>query len=131
MKSIRDILLVSLSALVGVMWTLPAKAVPAFAHQYDKKCSYCHAAWPQLNAKGRQFKEQGYKLESDEEVQLGDYLQDWEKVPLSALLIARPYDKKERADTKLRALHEAELIVAGAFNKFSGWFAIEDEDEKS
>lgn len=129
MKSIRDILLVSLSALVGVMWTLPAKAVPAFAHQYDKKCSYCHAAWPQLNAKGRQFKEQGYKLESDEEVQLGDYLQDWEKVPLSALLIARPYDKKERADTKLRALHEAELIVAGAFNKFSGWFEIEAEDE--
>lgn len=130
MKSIRDILLASLTALVGVAWTVPVNAVPAFANQYDKKCSYCHAAWPQLNQKGRQFKERGYKLESDEVVQLGDYLQDWENVPFSALLIARPYDKKERADTKLRALHEAELIVAGAFNKFSGWFEIEAEDEE-
>ena len=129
MRSIRDILLLSLTALVGVAWTLPANAVPAFAHQYDKKCSYCHTAWPQLNQKGRQFKQQGYKLESDEVVQLGDYLQDWENVPFSGLLIARPYDKKERDDAKIRAVHEAELIVAGAFNKFSGWMEIEAEDE--
>lgn len=114
--------------LAGAFWAGSAQAVPNFASQYDKKCSYCHNSWPQLNAKGRQFKELGYRMPGDE-VSLGDYLQDLEAVPMSALLVARPYDKKERGDVKIRALHEVELIVAGALNKFSGWFEIEAEDE--
>ena len=45
--------------------------------------------------------------------------------------MARPYDKKgSQSDARLRALHEAELIVGGAFgDRFSGLMAIEYEDE--
>ncbi len=52
--------------LVGAFWVSSAQAVPNFARQYDKKCSYCHSAWPQLNAKGRQFKELGYRIAGEE-----------------------------------------------------------------
>lgn len=62
-------------------------------------------------------------------VELGDYLQDLETLPLSAVLVARPYDKKEGQDKKIRALHEVELMIAGAVNKFSAFFELEAEDE--
>jgi hypothetical protein len=39
-----------------------AEAVPSFARETGKSCSYCHNAWPQLNKKGRSFKELGYRL---------------------------------------------------------------------
>jgi hypothetical protein len=49
---------------------------------------------------------------------------------VSAVLVARPYDKKKSGDEKLRALHEVEIIAAGVIGKnFSGWFEIEGEDE--
>jgi len=45
-------------------------------------------------------------------------------------LRARPYDKKDSGDVKLRAIQEVELFVTGAIDdNFSGFFAIEAEDE--
>jgi len=129
MKPLNKLMLMFTTFLCGLMWMLPASAVPSFATQTDKKCSYCHNAWPQLNKKGRDFKVLGYRLPGDEEVQLGDYLQDLESFPISAIVISRPYDKKEHGDTNNRAFHEAEVIFAGAFNKFSAFFELESEDE--
>ena len=119
-------------ALVGVMWPDPAAAIPAFSRKYEQNCSSCHTAWPMLNAAGRQFKEHGYKLAKDKEKAqvISDFLY-WDKYfPASALLVGRPYDKKDSGDGKLRALHEVELMFAGViYNDVSGFFEFEAEDE--
>lgn len=119
-----------LSAL-GMTWLSTSYALPAFATKTEKKCSYCHNAWPQLNAKGRKYKERGYRLKAD--------IKDTSKkmpffeageFPVSAFLLARPYDKKKNNDRKTRAMYEVEVFVAGAINKeISGYFELEGEDE--
>jgi hypothetical protein len=51
-------------------------------------------------------------------------------VPISAILVARPYDKKESGDKKVRALHEVELIFAANItNNWSIFFELEAADE--
>ncbi len=117
--------------IAGVLWMQSASAVPAFAAKHDKKCSSCHTAWPQLNAKGRAYKERGYRTE--EETKEGtESAMEAESLRslVSAFLIARPYDKKDSGKVKLRSIQEVELFVTGAIDdNFSGFFAIEAEDE--
>lgn len=105
-----------------------AEAIPAFATKTDKNCSYCHSPWPQLNAKGRAYKSAGYRLPEEVGKDTGSFLEDG--FPVSAVLVARPYDKKGSGDSKIRALHEAEVIVAASLGKnLSGFFELEAEDE--
>lgn len=121
-----------LSGVVAMLAVDAANAVPSFARKYDMDCSNCHLAFPQLNATGRRFKEAGYRFEADEEEAktISDFLQLDEHVPLSLLLVGRPYDKKSDGKSKLRALHEVEIIGAGIMGRqWSGWFEIEAEDE--
>jgi hypothetical protein len=40
-------------------------AIPAFARKYGLRCSACHTAWPELNAFGQRFKDNGYQLGND------------------------------------------------------------------
>jgi hypothetical protein len=40
-------------------------AIPAFARKYNMPCSACHTAWPELNAFGQRFKDNGYQLGND------------------------------------------------------------------
>ncbi len=40
-------------------------AIPAFARKYNMPCSACHTAWPELNAFGQTFKDNGYQLGND------------------------------------------------------------------
>jgi hypothetical protein len=83
-----------------------------------------------LNAKGRGFKENGYRFpdDADEKRTMSDVLEDG--IPLAAVLVARPYDKKKTGDMKNRAFHEFELFAAGALNDgWSGYAEIEAEDE--
>src|SRR3989442_6071373 len=40
-------------------------AIPAFARKYGLPCSACHTAWPELNAFGQAFKDNGYQLMND------------------------------------------------------------------
>lgn len=42
-----------------------AAAIPAFARKYNLACSACHTAWPELNAFGQTFKDNGYQLGND------------------------------------------------------------------
>ncbi len=110
--------------------SMSAEANPAFARQEGVKCSACHNAWPQLNAKGRAFKENGYRFaeEADEPRSFKDVME--EGAPMGVLLVARPYDKKKSGDAKNRAFHELELFLAGALNdNWSGYAEIEAEDE--
>jgi hypothetical protein len=49
-------------------YTLPlhkVTAIPAFARKYGLPCSACHTAWPELNAFGQVFRDNGYQLEND------------------------------------------------------------------
>jgi hypothetical protein len=41
------------------------KAIPAFARKYGLPCSACHTAWPELNAFGQTFRDNGYQLMND------------------------------------------------------------------
>jgi hypothetical protein len=42
-----------------------AAAIPPFARKYGLPCSACHTAWPELNAFGQRFKDNGYQLGND------------------------------------------------------------------
>lgn len=42
-----------------------AAVIPAFARKYNLACSACHTAWPELNAFGQTFKDNGYQLGND------------------------------------------------------------------
>jgi hypothetical protein len=42
-----------------------ASGIPAFARKYNLPCSACHTAWPELNAFGQKFKDNGYQLGND------------------------------------------------------------------
>ncbi len=83
--------------MVGLIWATSANAVPSFARKYDLNCSGCHKAYPQLNATGREFKEAGYRFPTDPEKDvdkpISDFLTLEKHVPLSGILVARPYDK--------------------------------------
>ncbi len=123
-------MLASCLLLVTALASVSASAIPAFARQEGVKCTACHNAWPQLNAKGRSFKENGYRFpaDADEKRSLSDVMEDG--IPLAAVLVARPYDKKKSGDMKNRAFHEFELFAAGALNDgWSGYAEIEAEDE--
>lgn len=129
MKFVNKGLLGATLAMLGASWFGTAQAVPAFAHKYEKNCSYCHTAWPQLNAKGRKFKELGYRFKEDLKGNEKEpsYMEDF---PLGAILVSRPYDKKSNGDRELHGLHEMELFLAGAVNKqVSTFFEFEAEDE--
>ncbi len=134
MKQSTNIKSILLLLIVGLIWTVSANAVPSFARKYDMNCSGCHNAYPQLNSIGREFREAGYRFATDNEKsvnqQISDSLQIEKHVPLSAVLVSRPYDKKDSGDTKVRAIHEVEIIMAGNIAKnWSGFFELEAEDE--
>lgn len=133
-KILTDQFLIPLILIVFIAVLFPSvsEAIPAFARKTNMTCSTCHTAWPSLNAFGRQYKEHGYRighLEPPTKIISKDL--KWnESLPISVLLVSRPYDKKGSGETKLRALHEVELMVAGPMgDKFSSFIEIEAEDE--
>lgn len=122
-------LAIPLVGLLGFVWVGSAQAIPAFARKYEKTCNSCHTAWPMLNKAGRLFKEAGYKFASDKDKSqtIGDI--KWDSPLFSTILVARPVYKSGDT-TKMRALHEVEIIAAGRMtDKFSGYFELEMEDE--
>ncbi len=109
-----------------------ADAVPSFARKYGTNCSACHSTWPMLNATGRSFKENGYRFPGvqDKDRAISDTLYVDKTFPVSAVLTARPYDERKSDGTKMRALHEAELMAAGILYKnVSGFLELEAEDD--
>jgi len=104
---------------------MDANAIPAFARKNSMACSSCHTAWPALNAFGRQYKERGYRVGAQDvpKKTISNDLKWDENLPVSVVIVGRPYDKKDTGDTKNRALHEVELMVAGPIGEnFSSFF---------
>lgn len=128
MKPVNKLIIILTTLLCGLVWTLPAEAMPYFARKNGVQCSYCHTAWPQLNAKGRAFKEAGYRLPAE----VGkdrSLLQLIKTFPIGAMVESN-VEKKDTEDTKLHALGEYEMFVAGPVSrKLSFWAEIEGEGE--
>jgi hypothetical protein len=61
--------LFSLFMIVAVftLWATPAHAIPAFARKYGVRCTVCHEAWPVLSDFGRQFRDNGYRMNLGED----------------------------------------------------------------
>ena len=53
------------AAMRGTFGGHRESAIPAFARKYNMACSACHTAWPELNAFGQTFKDNGYQLGND------------------------------------------------------------------
>jgi len=116
--------------LTGLSTT--ANAIPAFARKNSISCSVCHSAWPALNKVGRDYKENGYRFAPLQvpNIKVTDHLKWDESLPVSVVLVARPYDKKDSGELKIRALHEAEIMIGGPMGEnMSGFFEMEAEDE--
>ncbi len=114
------------------LWTVPAEAIPAFARENQLSCSTCHTAWPSLNTFGHKFKENGYRFAplQESKVKISKDLSWGESFPVSTIIVGRPYDKTKNGNTKTRAIHEVELMIAGPMSReLSGFFEIEAEDE--
>ena len=128
-------LTLTMMSLVGALWTGAAEAIPAFARKEQAPCNVCHTTWPMLSVAGRQYKENGYAFTrggGGGTEKLSEPF-GWDKIfPITALITARPYDKKDSGDAKMRAIHEVELMVAGQLHtNVSGWLELEAEDEEN
>lgn len=64
-------LFVAAAALVLIA-AAPAAATPSFARRYATSCVTCHTGFPNLNAYGRAFKMQGYRMPGGDE----DYIEE-------------------------------------------------------
>lgn len=123
---------------IGILggWLSQVQAVPAFARKYEMACKQCHMPWPTLNEFGRDFKMNGYRVESGSAAPMNmDKRSEnlWvEKLPyLSARLIGNIYNKS-KGDRRwaLQPAHEIELYLTGnPANDVSFFAEVEAEDE--
>nr|WP_240732422.1 MULTISPECIES: cytochrome C [Dyella] len=107
-----------LGGLCGLLVSLPADAIPAYARQTGSACADCHAGayGPALTPYGMRFKLNGY-TDTD-----GQGL----KIPLAAQLIGT-HAVPERGDSSTR-LTEADIFIAGRLNDHFGGFAKVETD---
>jgi hypothetical protein len=50
------------AATTANLATAKSTLIPAFARKYGLRCSACHTSWPELNAFGQAFRDNGYQL---------------------------------------------------------------------
>tara|TARA_R110000824_G_scaffold336_1_gene1757 strand:- start:177289 stop:178482 length:1194 start_codon:yes stop_codon:yes gene_type:complete len=126
------------SAILGFLLLTIAttsQAIPAFSARENLNCNSCHSAVPALNGVGRNYKLQGYVMYEQQRRARPNPRSNAASLenvlPISAGIIARPYDKKDSGEGKIRAIHEVELMVAGQIAQgFSGFIELEGEDEE-
>lgn len=134
----KKLLLLS-GALAAMLASVQAEAIPAFARTKHLPCSSCHSAFPSLNAFGRSFKTNGYRLEKismdKAETMESDFSKGVDKLPIAMAIVSRPFINNDpggsaSSTTEIRAIHEAEVFVGGVFyQKLSGFVEYEAEGE--
>lgn len=132
-------IVIFLSSIITLSVSVQAEAIPAFARTKHMPCSSCHTAYPSLNAFGRDFKTNGYRVSpismDKADTMESDFSKGVEKLPIAGAIISRPYisnDPGGSADktTEIRAIHEAEIYIGGVFyQKLSGFIEYEAEGE--
>ena len=125
-------------AVLLLLVSLPAAAIPAFARRYKTSCITCHTLPPQLNPAGQAFRANGYRLpqgeprRQEDDVQLG--APEWEALfprsflpgnvpeasPVAGLFRAAIESEKGQPES-------IELLLAalagGNLGKRASWFA--------
>ncbi len=101
-----------------------ARAVPVFSRKYQTSCSTCHYAFPQLNAFGKAFRNNGYRypggdenFRKDEPVSLGS--EAYKKVFPNAiwpsdLPISAPFAVQAMGEYD-QSFHQPDSVTAGNF----------------
>ena len=124
---------------LGLLWgSSGAEAIPAYARKHQVACSLCHSAWPLLNQYGRQFKENGYRLDRQPkaaaepgEIALEDRLTLAANLPVSFRVQGRPFVKRS-TDSRfdMQVVHEVELQMSdgtgGNISYFVNFEAADD-----
>lgn len=135
MNTKRTLIVVASFIALQLAIASPARALPAFAKKWGLSCASCHNAWPMLNAFGRNFKENGYKLDLDTELGDEDHIKAedlalYKFTPFSGRIKGYVADKRKDGVTKVRPFHELEAYFAGnAGEKVSYFIEVEAEDE--
>ncbi len=120
----------ALAAVVLFLYPVSTQAIPAFARQYGLSCATCHAAYPKLNAFGRQFQEHGYIFEGMQEKAYvpntgDDALNLFERVPLALRfqqwVELRAEGRQWKQDFKVP--RAAKLLTGGALGRIANFYA--------
>ncbi len=120
MDAARRLLSVAAPLLLFVSAVLPteAGAVPFFARQVGRNCSYCHTLVPKLNEKGRTFLANGYRFEAEESWK---DVKDMTTIPLSLEVEAEASLNEAKtsgntARSSNLSVEEVELFGGGALD---------------
>lgn len=102
-----------LGALAAVMlWAVPARAIPVFAHRYGLTCQACHTTVPHLTAFGRDFAARGFRLA---QAARGT-------IPI-AVKVNLAYASRADEHLPKTIVDEIELLSGGAIGKNFSYFA--------
>ena len=128
--------------LVLVSLPTPAEAIPAFSRKYATSCATCHVAFPKLNAFGKAFRNNGYRMPGGDE----DYLHDeniklgadpWKKLwpnaiwpsdipglPPIAFLIENEFEYIPEGDVKtdFRTPSDVSMLTGGSLGDSMSWY---------
>lgn len=127
---------VALAVAMIFLPSAPASAIPAFAKKWGYSCASCHNAWPMLNAFGRRFKENGYKVDRDQELGESDHVKAedlalYKFTFFTIKLTGLPVDKEKDEPLKLQPLAGVDIMAAGNISeKGSFWTEVEAENEE-
>lgn len=127
---------------VAMIVPTPADAIPAFSRKYATSCATCHQAFPKLNAFGRAFRNNGYRMPGGDE----DYLKDeniklgadpWKRLwpesiwpsdipylPPVAFLIENEfeYSPNEEIKTDFRTPSDVSMLFGGTLGDSMSWY---------
>ncbi len=155
-RPIHRAVLTAVLSLIGLLLlSNPARAIPVFSRKYGTSCSTCHYAFPQLNAFGMAFQNNGYRypegdadLRKDNPTSLGSeaYKQVWPNaiwpsdIPGSAPIAIRvegsvevPFNQPDSIPktNMLLPQHVQVFYAATLGEKFSCFGEVEIEKEGS
>lgn len=71
---------IAIFLLIGYLATFvpKASAIPAFARKYDTSCNTCHVSgFPKLNDFGNRFRDNGYQMDTDDDLPTGLHMGYW------------------------------------------------------
>ena len=137
----RRVGLFVLASIALLLVSSTVEAVPAYARKHQVACTQCHSAWPLLNAYGRAFKENGYRLSREPsppdpvtgDITIDDSLTLARSLPMSFRVQGRPFVKRS-TDSRfdMQVVHELEVQItdatAGNLSYYANFEAADDAE---
>ena len=125
------------TVVVGALLPRAAWAIPSFARREHLACTTCHTTYPELNAVGRSYKENGYNFltpKNDEQAQkLRDHLGQGfviDKIPGFTMRVESVPFEFDGEAVSTTPLDAAEMIMGGNTGEhWSYWAEIESAAE--